>query len=224
MSRITDLTAVGTLHTDDLLVDVDVHDTTMAATGTDKKLTIAQLGTGLSTLAAIPYHAVSTPAGSAITGTLADAGPTYTVPANEPAAGVAYEIKCVMQITATGTATDDTFTTAIYWGGIAGTALVSNISTNANGAIWGGTTYVECTGYVRFSSTTACAAYLKSEGEILGIGSSGGGFNPSIGANAATSTGLTTTSTKVLTVGLTISPTTGTPSVTPILAFARRVV
>jgi hypothetical protein len=44
MARITDYGDQGsTLSPDDDLVDVDVHDTTMAATGTDKRLTPAEL-------------------------------------------------------------------------------------------------------------------------------------------------------------------------------------
>ena len=40
---ISGLTAIQTVEQDDLLVIVDVHDTTMASTGTDKQMTIAQL-------------------------------------------------------------------------------------------------------------------------------------------------------------------------------------
>lgn len=36
-AKISDLTAYSTYHTDDLMVVVDTHDTTMAASGTDKK-------------------------------------------------------------------------------------------------------------------------------------------------------------------------------------------
>jgi hypothetical protein len=50
MSKISGLTAAGTLHSDDLLVDVDVHDTSMASTGTDKKLAVSQLMTGMTNL------------------------------------------------------------------------------------------------------------------------------------------------------------------------------
>ena len=42
-TAISNLTAAGTVHSDDLLVDVDVHDLTMASSGTDKKLTVSQL-------------------------------------------------------------------------------------------------------------------------------------------------------------------------------------
>jgi hypothetical protein len=42
-TKISALTTYTTLHTDDLLVGVDVHDTTMASSGTDKKLTPSQL-------------------------------------------------------------------------------------------------------------------------------------------------------------------------------------
>lgn len=166
---------------------------------------------------------VSTATLSAITGTLADAGPTFTVPANTAAAGVTYEVHSVMKITAVGTANTDTYTFSLYYGGIAGTALVSNVLVNASGGVVGGTTFVECSAYVRFSSVTACLAYLRTDGEILDVTTSGNGFNLTSGASSATVTGLTTTANKVLTVGLSIAPTTGTPSVTPIMAFARRV-
>ncbi len=41
--QITQLTAWTTLHTDDLLVGVDVHDASMAASGTDKNMTVSFL-------------------------------------------------------------------------------------------------------------------------------------------------------------------------------------
>src|SRR5258708_9986826 len=58
MARITDLAATSSLAAADLLVVVDVDDTTMAATGTDKKLTVAQL-------LSFPANAVSLPANPA---------------------------------------------------------------------------------------------------------------------------------------------------------------
>src|SRR5262249_43203139 len=54
-TKITDLAAYSTAHADDLLCAVDVHDTSMAASGTDKRMTLAQSmptvqanGTGLT--------------------------------------------------------------------------------------------------------------------------------------------------------------------------------
>ena len=41
--KITDYAALPAVHADDLLVVVDVHDTSMAATGTTKNMTVAQL-------------------------------------------------------------------------------------------------------------------------------------------------------------------------------------
>src|SRR5258708_19693607 len=58
MARITDLAANSSLAAADLLVVVDVDDTTMAATGTDKKLTVAQR-------LSFPANAVSLPANPA---------------------------------------------------------------------------------------------------------------------------------------------------------------
>jgi len=43
VSKISAYAAITSVHDDDLLVVVDVHDTSMAATGTDKKMTLAQL-------------------------------------------------------------------------------------------------------------------------------------------------------------------------------------
>lgn len=60
MSRITDLVANTSLATNDLLVVVDVSDTSMASTGTDKKLTVAQL-------LGFPANVSSTPADPAST-------------------------------------------------------------------------------------------------------------------------------------------------------------
>lgn len=60
MSKITDYAAITSVQSDDLLVVVDVHDTSMAATGTDKKMQISQLpGSALTpnvgfTLATLP--------------------------------------------------------------------------------------------------------------------------------------------------------------------------
>lgn len=67
MSKITDLAAVGTLHSNDLLIDVDVHDTTMAATGTNKKLTVAQLASSMATLGLL-YPCISVPPSGDTTG------------------------------------------------------------------------------------------------------------------------------------------------------------
>ena len=46
--RITDLAAAATLHTDDWLVVVDTHDTSMDATGTTKKVTPSVVSLGIS--------------------------------------------------------------------------------------------------------------------------------------------------------------------------------
>ena len=49
MSKLSGYTAITTVHADDELVVVDVHDTSMAATGTTKKMTLSQLpGAGLA--------------------------------------------------------------------------------------------------------------------------------------------------------------------------------
>ena len=47
MSKISALAVIVSVQSDDLLPVVDVHDTTMAATGTTKKITLAQLVTPL---------------------------------------------------------------------------------------------------------------------------------------------------------------------------------
>lgn len=59
MSQITALTANTSLATADLLVVVDVDDTTMAASGTDKKLLVGDLGT---LVRSVPANAQSVPA------------------------------------------------------------------------------------------------------------------------------------------------------------------
>jgi hypothetical protein len=51
MPKISGLTAITTVSGPDLLVAVDVDDTTMAATGTDKQMTLAQLQTFVQTVA-----------------------------------------------------------------------------------------------------------------------------------------------------------------------------
>jgi hypothetical protein len=66
VSRITDYAALATTQSDDLLPVVDVHDTSMAATGTTKKITVANLtaaaiAASLPTLAA---HVTVTASGS----------------------------------------------------------------------------------------------------------------------------------------------------------------
>src|SRR6266478_945222 len=52
MSKITQYNAITSVQQDDLLVVVDIHDTTMAVTGTTKKMAISQIPVGTSTLAA----------------------------------------------------------------------------------------------------------------------------------------------------------------------------
>lgn len=47
-TKISALSAAGAMHTDDLLVVVDTHDTSMAASGTDKRLALAQLFAALT--------------------------------------------------------------------------------------------------------------------------------------------------------------------------------
>ena len=64
-TKISALAAVGTLHSDDLLVDVDVHDTTMAASGTDKKLTVNQLIGGATSGQVVVCNSSGIPVGAA---------------------------------------------------------------------------------------------------------------------------------------------------------------
>lgn len=69
-TKITDLTAYGTEHGDDVFPVVDVHDTTMAGSGTDKKATVNQVF-GAPTSGQLVYwsgSATGTPAGAAHAG------------------------------------------------------------------------------------------------------------------------------------------------------------
>ena len=51
-TKVSALAAYTTLHTDDLLLVIDVHDVSMAGSGTDKKMTVSQLYAGLPVLVA----------------------------------------------------------------------------------------------------------------------------------------------------------------------------
>lgn len=100
MSRITDLVANTSLGTADLLVVVDVDDTTMASTGTDKKLTVAQL-------LGFPAHSFSTPVSPSATGStslvMMGLGGTFTI---TPASSGTVQATINGQLTtATGVAT-----------------------------------------------------------------------------------------------------------------------
>ncbi len=68
---------MSALDSADLLVAVDVSDTTMAATGTDKKLTIAQLRT--INVAAAQVNTSETQAASTAYADLATPGPAVTI-------------------------------------------------------------------------------------------------------------------------------------------------
>jgi hypothetical protein len=63
-TKITGLAAGSALHSDDWLVYVDTHDTTMAVTGTDKKLSPATLLTGLGVIPVSQGGTALTSAGS----------------------------------------------------------------------------------------------------------------------------------------------------------------
>ncbi len=117
-TKISALAAVGTLHADDLLVDVDVHDTSMAASGTDKKLTITQL-TGALTGDVIYTGLAGVIANSAVT--LAKqanfaASSLMGNPTGSPAAPSAITLAANSGLTFTGTtlATTSTTTTSLF--------------------------------------------------------------------------------------------------------------
>ncbi len=80
-TKISGLTAYSTQHASDLLVIVDVSDTTMGATGTDKKVTTSQLFGGPSNGNLIGWEGVPTPilVGSGLS--LTGSGP-YTLSAS----------------------------------------------------------------------------------------------------------------------------------------------
>jgi hypothetical protein len=55
MSKISAYTALSSVQADDLLAVVDVHDTTMAASGTTKKITVANLAAAYAALAGATF-------------------------------------------------------------------------------------------------------------------------------------------------------------------------
>jgi parallel beta-helix repeat protein len=61
MSKISQYAAITSVQSDDELVVVDVHDTTMASSGTTKKMTISQLPSPTTTLAADTDVAITSP-------------------------------------------------------------------------------------------------------------------------------------------------------------------
>lgn len=65
MSKITDYPAISSVHTDDVLPVVDIHDTTQSSAGTSKQITIAQIVGQL--LAGATFTGAMAPAVSALT-------------------------------------------------------------------------------------------------------------------------------------------------------------
>ena len=59
-TKLSDLAALTSVATGDLIPVVDVSDTSMAATGTNKKITHANLVTGLATSTDLTTHASAT--------------------------------------------------------------------------------------------------------------------------------------------------------------------
>ena len=91
--RITELAVLTGPAVADLLEVVDISDTSMAATGTNKKLTVAELGTQtVQTVAGATYTVVAGDVGTLIrlTGTA-----TVTLPSAGPAAGQRVDFVCV---------------------------------------------------------------------------------------------------------------------------------
>lgn len=72
MTKIAALTAITSVRTDDLLPVVDVHDTSMAPTGTTKKITLAQARGGVPVVTVSP---VGLAGGAAVANNGADYGP-----------------------------------------------------------------------------------------------------------------------------------------------------
>ena len=169
-------------------------------------------------------ESVATGSLTAITTTAqTDIGPDLSIPANTAAAGVCYRYHNVLLINNPGTATDVVATFAVYYGGIAGTALISNVFINTNNSVVSGSTYVEMSGFVLFTSATGTTAYLRSDGQLLSSGTQQQGFDRLSGAFSANTTGLTTTAAEVLTTSVTLSAVTGSASYKPIVAAAWRV-
>ena len=97
MSKISQYAAIGSVQTDDLLVVVDVHDTSMAPTGTDKKMTLAQLPFArLLTPTAVKTGTYGASAGDFVPCDTTSGGFTVTLP-NAPADLTVVGIKQVIQ-------------------------------------------------------------------------------------------------------------------------------
>ena len=144
MSKITALTANTSLAAGDLLVVVDVDDTTMAATGTDKKLAISDLQTFIK---AGPASASATPA-----------NPTATASTSLKMMGLGSSCALTpgssgtVLVTVTGEVTTATAVVTATWGGRYGTGAAP-----ANGAAVSGT---------RFGA----AADLSTQAQAAGAG------------------------------------------------------
>jgi len=137
-------------------------------------------------------------------------GPSYTVPANTVGTGTAYHL----EITYNGTAAAaGTGTLALYWGGVAGVALITTGSVISQSA--GATLYAQADLY--WESISAVSAVM-SWGTVQPAGNTQSLFV----STGSVVTGLTTTSNKALTFGWTWSH-AGSGTVVPMASYANQV-
>jgi hypothetical protein len=108
MPEITAYTAISSVESDDLLVVVDVHDTSMSPAGTTKKMTLSQLGYEVNGSAVAPVVvalaqsggavAVNAAAGNVFTLALTASGWTISNPSS-PADGQVIRIRLIQDAT-----------------------------------------------------------------------------------------------------------------------------
>jgi len=139
---------------------------------------------------------------------------SYTVPANDPAAGAIYNIYGYGVYSDTGT---PTLTFTLYWGGVGGTSL----ATFTSAALGSGVTNVpfvyEAT--LTFRSTTSAVANLN-----MNLGTTAAGASASyVATPSAPTTGLTTTAASALTVGVTWSAASASNTISLLGGFVERV-
>lgn len=130
-STVSALTSIGTLHSDDLLMDVDVHDQTMASTGTNKKLTVSQLVGSATTGQMVGISTAGVPVGYTVGSGLSVNTSTNTLSATGSGSGTVTSVGLTVPsgLTVTGSPVTTSGTLAI-----GGTLAASAGGTGVNGA------------------------------------------------------------------------------------------
>ena len=124
-SKITALTSLASVQSDDVLPLVDVHDTTQASTGTTKKITVATLQAGLARPVSVLAPAFQYPTSGTLWAALT-------------AAPVAYVVANIGSPGGPGPGGDGNYTTAINAAAAAGVTVLGYVDTNY-GAVSTGT-------------------------------------------------------------------------------------